>query len=360
MSAPNRPRPIPRPVLASVVVGLALTTTVGCSDSSLNSSQSSTTSITSTATGQPTTSAAAIPTVNGSAAPGPFGSPEDLALLDTIQITGEDQPQGPTVTLSEKPLEVSGTTRKVLRPGQGVVSTSGGYVYAHIVIVSGTTGTVLENTYEKQVAAVSLDTEGPLRGMRSGLIGVRAGSRVLVAAPPRDSFGAAGNPELGIGGKDHLVFYLDVLEVPLPQAEGTEVAPVSGLPTVTEFDPATGPTIQMPTTEPPTELVSQTLIEGTGPAVTAGQTVTVHYVGALWKDGSVFDASWTRNEPFPVANIGKGQVISGWNKGLVDKTVGSRVLLVVPPAEGYGEAGRPPTISGTDTLVFVVDILGAH
>ncbi|PID97139.1 MAG: FKBP-type peptidylprolyl isomerase [Actinomycetales bacterium] len=351
-------------MLASVVVALALTTTVGCSDSSLNSSQSSTTSTTSTATstatGQPSTSAAATPTVNGSVTPGPFGSPEDLALLDTIQITGEDQPQGPTVTLTEKPLEVSGTTRKVLRPGQGVVSNSGSYVYAHIVIVNGTTGAVLENTYEKKATAVSLDAEGELSGMRSGLIGVQAGSRVLVAAPPRDSFGAAGNPELGIGGQDHLVFYLDVLEVPLAQAEGTDVAPVSGLPTVTEFDPATGPSIQMPATAPPTELVSQTLIEGAGPAVTAGQTVTVHYVGALWKDGSVFDASWTRNEPYRVENIGKAQVISGWNKGLVDKTVGSRVLLVVPPAEGYGEDGRPPAISGTDTLVFVVDILDAH
>ena len=69
-----------------------------------------------------------------------------------------------------------------------------------------------------------------------------------------------------------------------------------------------------------------------------GQTITAQYHGVLWKDGSVFDSSWQRGAAadFP---IGVGGVIPGWDKTLVGKKVGSRVLLVIPPADGYGKAG---------------------
>ena len=78
----------------------------------------------------------------------------------------------------------------------------------------------------------------------------------------------------------------------------------------------------------------------------------------LWKDGKKFDASGDRGTSFDTP-IGGGQVIKGWDKGLVGQTVGSRILLVVPPADGYGAKGSPPLIGAKDTLVFVVDILAA-
>ena len=102
-------------------------------------------------------------------------------------------------------------------------------------------------------------------------------------------------------------------------------------------------------------------IEGTGPEVKKGQTVRVAYTGALLKDGSVFDSSASHPEqPAFDFVVGSGQVIKGWDNGLQGQKVGSRVLLVIPPAEGYGTAGSPPKISGNDTLVFVVDILAAY
>ena len=76
----------------------------------------------------------------------------------------------------------------------------------------------------------------------------------------------------------------------------------------------------------------------------------------LWKDGKKFDASADHGSSFDT-EIGAGSVITGWDKGLVGQTVGSRVLLVVPPADGYGAKGSPPLIGAKDTLVFVVDIL---
>ena len=101
----------------------------------------------------------------------------------------------------------------------------------------------------------------------------------------------------------------------------------------------------------------QPLIEGDREEVAAGQTVTVHYTGVKWSDGEQFDSSLEAGQPFSTV-IGAGQVIPGWDEGLVGQTVGSRVLLVIPPeASAYGE--DPSANLGGETLVFVVDILAA-
>ena len=98
---------------------------------------------------------------------------------------------------------------------------------------------------------------------------------------------------------------------------------------------------------------------GCGPGVKQAQDIAVQYTGVIWRTGQVFSSSWQSKTPLTTP-IGEGQVIKGWDTALVGQTVGSRVLLVVPPADGYGSAGQSQVgINGTDTLVFVVDILGA-
>jgi peptidylprolyl isomerase len=106
-----------------------------------------------------------------------------------------------------------------------------------------------------------------------------------------------------------------------------------------------------------TKLVVTPIIVGTGPKVQAGQTLTVNYVGATYADGKVFDSSWKTGQPvqFPV---GVGQLIEGWDKGLVGVPVGSRVQLDIPAEMAYGmqaQGGRP-----SGDLRFVVDILAAQ
>ena len=98
-------------------------------------------------------------------------------------------------------------------------------------------------------------------------------------------------------------------------------------------------------------------VVGAGAQPKRGDTVVVHYSGYL-DDGTKFDSSVDRKSPFEFT-LGVGQVIKGWDATLVGKKVGSRVLLIIPPKDGYGASGRLPAISGTDTMVFVVDILGA-
>jgi peptidylprolyl isomerase len=198
---------------------------------------------------------------------------------------------------------------------------------------------------------------------KSQLPGKKIGSRVLITSTPADAFGEQGNPDLAMKADDPVVFVVDVVGATkvLAQAEGTTVPPKAGLPTVTmnEGKPAT---ITVPKgAKAPAKTVVQPLITGKGAEVKAGQTVRVAYTGALLKDGSVFDSSANRPEqPYFDFAAGQGQVISGWDKSIVGQKVGSRLLLVIPPAEGYGEAGSPPKIAGTDTLVFVVDILAAY
>jgi peptidylprolyl isomerase len=120
---------------------------------------------------------------------------------------------------------------------------------------------------------------------------------------------------------------------------------------------STEPKVTPPSGPAPTKLVTKDLITGTGPEAKAGQTVTVNYVGALYKGGKVFDASWKRNEPFTFP-LGKGQVIPGWDQGIPGMKVGGRRELIIPAVLAYGAKGSPPTIPPNAPLVFVVDLLG--
>lgn len=117
------------------------------------------------------------------------------------------------------------------------------------------------------------------------------------------------------------------------------------------------PTLEFPTEQAPAGLHAAILEEGTGPVVNAGREIEVNYHGQIW-NGGLFDSSYKRGSTtkFP---IGVGTVIAGWDETLVGKTVGSRVLVSIPPEKGYGARGVPQAgIGGTDTLVFVVDIVG--
>jgi peptidylprolyl isomerase len=372
VSTPYAVRPTSRLARAgrSALAGVGVVLLAGaCASSTLNSTDGQS----SPASAGSSTGAAPMATATGSATGlasmpvGPFGTSADLAVLGGITVSA---PSGtgktPTVSFASKPVTVSATTRTVLTPGSGDVSVVGSRVTAVTALFKGSDGTLLDSDFDGDTSTtLDLDPAQTIAGLVRGLSGVQVGSRILLVVPPAESFGSAGRPEMGISGTEQLVLVADITKIqvappaPLTQAQGTAVDPVAGLPTVTSFDPAGGPTISVPSgTAAPTTTVSQLLVQGAGAPVAAGQKLTVHYTGVLWKDGSVFDSSWTRQRSFSFI-LGAGNVIKGWDSGLVGKPVGSRVLLVIPPADGYGTAGSPPKISGTDTLVFVVDILAA-
>lgn len=231
-----------------------------------------------------------------------------------------------------------------------------------VYIWSGKTHKLAESTFASKSPA--LFSGQLLPGLQTALQGKKMGSRVLAVVPPAQGYGKSGNSQAGVSASDTLVFVVDMIKefANNASAAGSHVTNGGGsLPSVSA-KPGAAPTITMPSGhQPPTSLVTKTLIKGSGAPVQKGQTVVTQYVGAIWRTGKVFDSSWSRNQPFGFT-IGAtpSQVITGWDKGLVGQTVGSRVMLIVPPADGYGKTGSSQAgIKGTDTLVFVVDILGA-
>lgn len=100
------------------------------------------------------------------------------------------------------------------------------------------------------------------------------------------------------------------------------------------------------------------VVRGKGRRARSGERLTTNYVGTLY-DGTVFDSSWQRNETFTFS-LGSGEVISGWEQGLIGMRVGGRRELIIPPALGYGKAGTPPRVPPRATLVFVIDLLAAR
>ncbi len=115
------------------------------------------------------------------------------------------------------------------------------------------------------------------------------------------------------------------------------------------------PTVTVPTSTPPTSLESADLITGTGATAKPGDKVTVQYVLATYSSGHVVQSSWT-SQPFTFT-LGAGQVIPGWDKGVVGMKVGGRRELVIPPSLGYRGESPGPGIAANDTLVFVIDLL---
>ncbi|EWT07939.1 hypothetical protein N864_17890 [Intrasporangium chromatireducens Q5-1] len=285
--------------------------------------------------------------------------------IDAVSATGPvDFTTAPKVEFAKKPVSTSTVTSKALVKGSGPASTAKDTVVVRAQIFNGTTGKLVDNGYDQGRGAEGfrLGRTDLIKGFAKGLTGVQKGERIAFTIPPSEAFGSAGNQNIGIGANDTIVVVADVKDVhtALTEVTGTQAPSPAGMPKV-DFPkgPTQAPTVTIPKTAAPKKTEQATLVEGTGPTVEKGQTITAQYHGVLWKDGSVFDSSWQRGEPadFP---IGVGAVIPGWDKTLVGKKVGSRVLLVIPPADGYGSQGMGDKISGTDTLVFVVDILDAY
>lgn len=121
-------------------------------------------------------------------------------------------------------------------------------------------------------------------------------------------------------------------------------------------EPGSAPTITVDSSAtPPSDLVVKTISEGDGKKIGPNSIVSVQYAGVAWSNGQEFDSSWANNGGQPIEFPLKG-VITGWQEGLNGVTEGSRVLLIIPPDQAYGEAGSPPVIGANETLVFVVDV----
>jgi len=203
-----------------------------------------------------------------------------------------------------------------------------------------------------------------VKGLDKALDGARPGGRVVAEIPPKDGYGDKGDAQHQVNAEDSLVYVLDVRAV-YPRASGATGKPQplndARLPKVQDAPAGQAPPITVPKAAAPKSLQVRVLVQGQGQAVRKGQLLALQYEGAFWRDGKIFNSSWADGRPYAVT-IGTGQVLKGWDQGLAGQKIGSRVMLVVPPSLGYGPLGglQQAGIKKDDTLVFVVDILGAH
>lgn len=189
--------------------------------------------------------------------------------------------------------------------------------------------------------------------------GKKPGSRILVQGTAGDLIGQNLNTSSGIAATDVLVWVVDPVGATTvdakAEAKGEQAASEAGLPEV-EAPSQKAATITIPEgAKAPKDLEQQVLIKGSGKKVEAGQGLVAQYTGVKWEGGTKFDSSWDHGGA-TAFQIGTGSVVEGWDKGLVGKNVGDRVLLVIPPSLGYG--ANPSSELAKNTLVFVVDILG--
>jgi len=157
-----------------------------------------------------------------------------------------------------------------------------------------------------------------------------------------------------------ILFVLDVLAAyhNTAAAQGKPVSQSdSRLPAVTS---GAVPTMKIPHVRPPARLQVRTIVQGTGKPVEARQLVVYHDLGEIWRNGKKFESSRDRGHPDSVI-VGARQMLAGWDRAVVGKPVGSRVLVVVPPSLGYGAKGHAASgITRSDTLAFVIDIIAAY
>lgn len=288
--------------------------------------------------------------------------PEDQEKVEDIEVTEAKGKKGPSVTLPDTPLKVSETTRSVVEEGDGKELTEDAYAEVDLAMFSAKDGKAIEGseTYTSSPIVLDLGNAQALPGLVKAIKDQTIGSKGVAVLPPKDLFGEQGMPEYGIDGKDNVVLVYDVRGQLPTKAEGTEVTPGSGLPKV-EWRADAPAKITVPKgAKKPKKLVTEKLIEGDGATVKKDQTVYVSYTGATWDDGKVFDSSMKDGRgPFAFP-VGQKSVISGWDKAVEGSKVGDRLLVVVPPDEGYGKEGTPDgSIKPDSTLVFVVDVLGA-
>jgi len=258
-------------------------------------------------------------------------------VVDSITVSGEvGQSAAAEFTA---PLEVTSAERAVAIEGEGAAIGEGDYVTYAVAVFDAATGESLQQ-------AGFGDTPLPPEPIRLGsgadaFFGCATeGSRIVMTVPPAQEGGAQ-------------VYVIDVLGVTPAEEWCAPGEPGDGFPTA-EFSAEGVPTVTIPAAEPPSEVQVEVLEEGDGDIVQSGDSVTVNYTGLKWSDSSVFDSSWERGEPATFTTTG---VVAGFKSALEGQAVGSKILVAMPPACAYGEAGTSQHELAGETLVFVVEII---
>ena len=273
----------------------------------------------------------------------------DMDQIAGIRATGK-LGQKPNISF-KTPMTVQNNTYAVLQKGDGATVEKGDRVCAQGIAINVKDGSELMSTWEKNTPECSI---------------LLSASNLKQIEPYNAIVGQKLNASIAFGVNDSnssgtsyiLVYTLVSKSKDLTRATGDKVTDVpANLPKVT-LGKNGKPSIDMNGQGAVDQQITQTLIKGKGAEITDSNTAVVKYTGWL-TDGTQFDSSWDKNTTFDADVSSSGQIIQGWKDGLIGQTVGSQVLLVIPPDKGYGDQ-KSGSIPANSTLVFVIDILAAY
>lgn len=266
---------------------------------------------------------------------------ESGPATDAVSVSGK---VGETATLEfEKGLDVPALEAKLIAKGEGEIPESGDLVSYAITAYDAETGELLDSVgYEAgDMAPVQLSADNIV----AQVLGCHpVGSRVIAAFPASES--ASAN-----------IFAIDLLEIVPDYATGEPQEVASSLPQVTLAENG-APSVDIPDAEAPTKTEIHTLKKGDGYMVQEGDYVVMQYAGVRWSNGEQFDATW-KEGGMPYGSPTTA-FVAGFQQALVGQSVGSQVLAVITPEDGYGDGEINDTDLTGETLVFVIDIIGAQ
>lgn len=282
--------------------------------------------------------------------------------------TGAASTVGATGAFDAKPAVTFPTTlvgrhasTATLTAGNGDVVLDKDYVDFEATVYAGKDHTLLTATSYGSAGAAPQRIAASSAGntLSQSFLCRHVGDRFAVVSTIKDIFGNVSQP--GILPTDTVVLVIDAVGRYPHSASGWPGMATDGLPAVT-VDPNGLPGIARPTNEAPTTLLTETLVRGGGRIIRGGDTVVANYLGVLW-DGTVFDSTYSSGQPANLVaqsfvthdSVG---VVPGLAKALVGQRVGSRIVVAIPPADGYPKGQEPQSIPAGSTLIFVVDVLG--
>jgi peptidylprolyl isomerase len=265
--------------------------------------------------------------------------------LDQVTVS-KDLDKEPTVEF-DTPLEISQPSARAIVKGKGTKIAKGDTIIMRSVFVDASNGKVLQSWWQGAAGSqLTITADGVGKEAFDFFTGARVGSRIAMAGWQQNQ---------STGQMQSLVQVADIDGIALDRAEGKKAKPSGDWPTV-KLGKNGAPSLSgKAKAKAPDKTVVETLITGTGDKTRTGDWLVMQYTGWTLEDGKKFDSSWDRGEPFAF-QLGKKQVIQGWDEGLEGATVGSQVMIIVPDKEAY--AGTGSELDGKD-LVFVADVLAA-
>lgn len=291
-----------------------------------------------------------------------FDSGKASAQVDATGTFGKDPKASFPTPLYSKKIEVT-----QVKAGKGLPLYPGQLVNFQITAYNAKTGELLAaSSYNKSQPVIRLIAAPTPGSQITDALGklvqcATVGSRIVATTPVATVFGDQDLSSAGLSSKDTVVAIIDVQKGFLGKANGVDQLPQAGFPAIA-LAPDGQPGLTVPKTDPPSKLQHEVLKAGGGAVVKTGDSVVLQFTSMIWGEKSTVDSTWDKGTPIitkaGAAGDADNGIAPGFASALIGQKVGSQVVVIIPPADGYAQGSAPASVPAGSTLIYVFDILG--